>query len=74
MDQYCKKENIFFTEAERVQNRISVSKGYHKHFQKCIGRAFNHIKDIPDHPNLDKLLGGDEADFDPVVVSKKPIF
>ena len=37
-----------------------------------MGKAFNHVKELPDHPNLEKLLQGDEADFDPSV--RKPVY
>lgn len=65
MEDYCKKENIFYTEKDRVTNMISQSKGQYKNFRGHFNKAFSHIKEIPDHPNLHVLLTGTEDDFLP---------
>ena len=63
MDEFCKKEYIFFTERDRVQRLIQNSKGQFKNFKGHLNKALNHINEIPDHPNLEKLLNGNEDDF-----------
>lgn len=63
MDEYCTKEYIFFTERDRVQRMIKNSQGQYKNFKGHLNKALSHIDDIPEHPNLEKLLTGQEKDF-----------
>lgn len=58
MDDYCKKEHIFFTERDRINRLILNSKGQFKNFKGHLNKAFNHINEIPVHQNLEKLLTG----------------
>ena len=63
MDEYCNKEYIFFTERDRVQRMIKNSQGQFNNFRGHLNKALSHIDDIPEHPNLEKLLTGGKEDF-----------
>jgi hypothetical protein len=62
MDEFCQKENIFFTDSDRIKFQIKQSKGQYKSFKSSINNVFSHITEIPDHPNLERLLK-DEGEF-----------
>lgn len=56
MEEYCKKENIFFNESDRIKHQIKKSKGLYQEFKGSLQRGFKNFKHIADHPNLEALL------------------
>ena len=56
MEDYCKQENIFFSDEQKAQYLIQQSKRQYKTFRNTINKACNHFKDIADHPDHLKLL------------------
>ena len=43
MDDFCKKENIFFTDNDKIKFQIKQSKGQYKNFKNCINNVFSHV-------------------------------
>jgi hypothetical protein len=85
MEPYCRRENIFFTEQDKVSHQIEFSKSRYRNFRSTFEKAFSHLTDIPDHPDHFKLLSeepsssqniGDELLIDshrrPVLVYQRP--
>lgn len=56
MEEYCKKENIFFNENDRIKHQIKKSKGLYQEFKGSLQRGFKNFKHHEDHPNLKELL------------------
>ena len=71
MEEYCKKENIFFNENDRIKHQIKKSKGLYQEFKGSLQRGFKNFKHHDDHPHLEALLkdtkekddGGEAAIF-----------
>ena len=60
MEKFCKRENVFFTDQEKVNHQIEVNKFRYKNFKQNFEKAFSHFSDIPDHPDFEKLLREEE--------------
>ena len=56
MEPFCRRENVFFTEKEKVNHLIELSKSRYRNFRQNFEKAFSHLSDIPDHPDHSKLL------------------
>ena len=60
MEDYCKNENIFFSDEQKAKYLIQQSKIQYKTFRNTISKACSHFKDIADHPDHQKLLEEDQ--------------
>ena len=60
MEKFCKRENVFFTDQEKVNHQIEVNKYRYKNFKQNFEKALSHFSDIPDHPDFEKLLREEE--------------
>lgn len=52
MEDYCKKQNIFFDERDRIKHQIKKSKGLYEEFKESLRRGFKDFKDHAEHPKL----------------------
>lgn len=57
MEEYCKEQNIFFNESDRIKHQIKKSKGLYQEFKGSLQRGFN-FNHGEDHPDLAELLSG----------------
>lgn len=44
MEDYCKKQNIFFNENDRIKYQIKKSKGLYQEFRGSLQRGFKHLR------------------------------
>ena len=56
MEQYCKKQYIFFNENDRIKYSIKKSKCLFQEFKGTLNRGFKNIHTFEDHPKLKILL------------------
>ena len=56
MEDYCKKENIFFNENDRIKFQIKKSKGLYQEFKGSLQRGFKNFRNHHDHPLLEILM------------------
>lgn len=60
MEDYCKDQNIFFNENDRIKHQIKRSKGLYQEFRGSLQRGFN-FRHGEDHPHLAELLAGTQG-------------
>lgn len=56
MEDFCKKQHIFFNENDRIKHQIKQSKGLYQEFRGSLQRGFKHFRHHEDHPDLAALL------------------
>lgn len=60
MDEFCKKQFIFFNENDRVKYQIKRSKHLFQEFRNSMNKGFKNMQVFEDHPDLKDLLKEDE--------------
>ena len=63
MEDYCRDQNIFFNENERIQHSIKACEGLYKEFRGTLQRGFKTFKIFEDHPEW-PLLMANESEID----------
>jgi len=59
MEDYCKKQYIFFNEKDRIKYEIKRSKHLYNEFKTTLNRGFSNLRHVEDHPNMHVLLNED---------------
>lgn len=60
MEEFCKNQNVFFSESDRIKYTIKNSKVQASNFCKSLNRGFKNLKNFEDHPNLKYVMQDEE--------------
>ena len=59
MEDYCKKQHVFFNDDDRIQYAIRRSRGLFQEFKGALNRACKNFKEFEEHPELQELINFD---------------
>jgi hypothetical protein len=55
-EEFCKKENVFFDESDRIKFQIRLCKLEALNFSKSLNKGFKNVQNFDDHPDMKIVL------------------
>ena len=56
MDDYCKTQNVFLSNDDRIKHTVDKSKSQFKLFRTTVDKVFQKVKVYPEVPGLDIIM------------------